>query len=402
MSHITFDQLRTELKATNVQIATLKEDLQVAEEDDKTNLQEQLNTAERRKEEIKNEVFNYLVSEDQLYAPSATNHAPSCELQEPYSQPVIVGDDRDTVIQSTETRDPGFAVTLPKRREGTPTMRIQQPKEYKKGEDFSTFSYRYKIFVASAGVPKHMQANMLLNNVDDETLQKLAPLIENLTVSEKGDLNILLAKCHEELFPLSEVRALRQQLTAGCTKQKDDEDVDSFACRLRSIANRAAYNSVSERSEVCLNAFLHGVNDELYDKILATPGAENDFEIAVSAGRKFEKMKRTRDSTSPLESQLTQVLRINDNTHRESGENRYRQHSSRGSRDTNRRSYQTDSRPRHNYSADSGADSSNHRTDRPATRGNSRRGRTENRTCFRCRQVGHIARNCTANLEHLN
>ena len=87
---------------------------------------------------------------------------------------------------------------------------------------------------------------------------------------------------------------------------------------------------------MCLNAFLHGVND---DKIQATPGAENDFEIAVSAVREFGKMKRTRDSTLPLESQTAQVLRINDNTHREGGVNRYRQHSPRRSRDTNRRSY---------------------------------------------------------------
>ena len=68
-------------------------------------------------------------------------------------------------------------------------MRVQQPKEYKKWEDFSTFSYRYKMFVDSARVPKSMQANLLLNNVDDNTLQKLAPMVEKLTDSEKADLN---------------------------------------------------------------------------------------------------------------------------------------------------------------------------------------------------------------------
>ena len=390
MSHLDLNQLRTDLKATNGQIATLKQELQEADVSLKPAIQVRLDQAEQKRVEITGQVVQFLESEDpvETASSSSANTAPPAQITT-NSEDVHDINDRDTVNVTIETRDSGFTSAPHTRREGTATMRVQQPKEYKKGDDFTTFSYRYKIFVATARVPKYMLANMLLNNVDNDTLQKLAPVVEKLTDGEREDLTTLLAKCHEELYPQSEVRALRQQLTAGCTKQEDEEDVDTFACRLRSIANRAAYNNISERSEACLNAFLHGVNDELYDKILATPGAEHDFEVAVSAGRKFEKMKRTRTPTAQIENQLA-VFRINDSSHREGGENGHAQ--SRGSRDSG-------SNYRHNQRANAGTDSSRghyNRTDRPT------RQRTETRTCFRCRQVGHIARNCNANRDHLN
>ena len=83
---------------------------------------------------------------------------------------------------------------------------------------------------------------------------------------------------------------MRQQLTSGGLVQADDEDVESFANRLRNIANRASYRNVQERLEVCLNAFLNGVKVEVCDhKLVAAPGAKNYFDIAVAAARKFEK-----------------------------------------------------------------------------------------------------------------
>ena len=396
MSHHDLNQLRTELKTTNGQIATLTQELGDAETEDKAAIQQQLDEAMKTKEDITVKVVEFLESEEHFAPPPIGNISEPAFLTGTHDSEISI--DITGQYNSPDTRDPGFAPALP-RREHLTRMRVQQPKEFKKGDDFSTFSYRYKIFVESACVPKNMQANLLLNNVDNETLQKLAPVVENLTDSEKEDLTTLLARCHEELYPLSEVRALRQQLTAGCTKQEEDEDVDTFASRLRSIANRAAYTRVSERSEACLNAFLHGVNDELYDKILATPGAENDFEIAVSAGRKFEKMKRTRTPTSQVDNQLA-VLRINESSRTE---NLDRPERSRGSRDMEPNP-PSRSQSHHNRDVGSGTNQGSRfrRTDRPNTGDYSRRNRTETRTCFRCRQVGHIARNCNANLEHLN
>ena len=393
--HNSLNELRQELKTTNGRIASLEQQILEAEEAGKTEIQEQLDAANEAKSDVAEKIMELLMSENLVL------HKPIKLANSPKPQAI-----EQEVAHSTEIRDSGF--TLP-----TTRMRVQQPREYKRGEDFSTFSYRYKMFVDSARVPKSMQANLLLNNVDDNTLQKLAPMVEKLTYSEKADLNILLAKCHEELYPLSEVRALRQQLTAGCTKQGEDEDVVSFASRLRNIANRAAYSNINERSEACLNAFLHGVNDELYDKILATPGAENDFEVAVSAGRKFEKMKRSRIPGTHLENQMT-VLKINDETSSENRGSNFRDERARGSRDIERndrnsrdqnteqgnsRDQYTEQRNSRNFNTGRYQRGTYGRTDRSSNR---YQNRPETRTCFRCHRVGHIARNCSINRDNLN
>ena len=193
--HNSLNELRQELKTTNGRIASLEQQILEAEEAGKTEIQEQLDAANEAKSDVAEKIMELLMSENLVL------HKPIKLADSPKPQAI-----EQEVAHSTEIRDSGF--TLP-----TTRMRVQQPREYKRGEDFSTFSYRYKMFVDSARVPKSMQANLLLNNVDDNTLQKLAPMVEKLTDSEKADLNILLAKCHEELYPLSEVRALRQQLT---------------------------------------------------------------------------------------------------------------------------------------------------------------------------------------------
>lgn len=350
--------LRTELKQTLSRIETLKQELiDVEDLNDKAAIEARIAEVEKTKSEIAGKVIALLESDEVLVeAPESVDMSP-LETTAKHEDIPIRFERMSLESKAAETRDPGFAAATSMQGEGATRMRVQQPREYKKGEDFSTFCYRYKIFVDSARVPRHMQANLLLNNVDDDTLQKLAPMVEKLPDTDKSDLNILLAKCHEELYPLSEVRALRQQLTAGNKKQEDAEDVDSFASRLRSIANRAAYSNVGERSEACLNAFLHGVSDELYDKILATPGAENDFEVAVSAGRKFEKMKRSRASNMQMDSQVLQI----------------KEDQSRGSRDKG---------------GDRNQDSEQN------AKNNQRGKRKETRTCYRCEKVGHIARNC--------
>ena len=94
--------------------------------------------------------------------------------------------------------------------------------------------------------------------VDDITLQKLMPIIDNLTNSERLDLKTLLEKCKETLYPKSEVRALRQQLTSARIMQEDGRDVEQFAANIRGVVNRAGYTSEAEKSEACLNAFLNG------------------------------------------------------------------------------------------------------------------------------------------------
>ena len=173
-------------------------------------------------------------------------------------------------------------------------VRLKQPKEYKTREDFSTFCYRLRIFLECNKTNSKYYVNVLLSCVDDITLQKLMPIIDNLTNSERLDLKTPLDTCKETLYPKSEVRALRQQLTSARIMQEDGRDVEQFAANIRGVVNRAGYTSEAEKSEACLNAFLNGLNSDIADKLFAAPGVENSFEVAVSTARKLEKMTSIR------------------------------------------------------------------------------------------------------------
>ncbi len=124
-------------------------------------------------------------------------------------------------------------------------IKLKQPKEYKNGEDFSTFGYRFQIFVESNKTDTSDYSNALLSCVDDITLQKLMPVVGKLTDREKRDIRVLLDRFREDLYPKSEMRALRQQLTSAKIVQTGEEEVEEFAAKIRSLVNRAGYISRS-------------------------------------------------------------------------------------------------------------------------------------------------------------
>ena len=145
----------------------------------------------------------------------------------------------------------------------------------------------------------------------------------------------------------------------------------------------------------------------LYDKVVAVPGAEEDFELAVDSARKFEKMRRTRtdSSVNGSSSEPLSVFRVEDGA--ESREERsstqeydrpwngsYNRSRSQGHR-FDRGGHQN-RRQAHDSLADRGRDSPQSRYN---TYNNRRRDsqRRETRTCYRCDVVGHIAVNCPTN-----
>ena len=264
-------------------------------------------------------------------------------------------------------------------------IKLKQPKEYKKGDDFATFGHRFQIFVESNRTDPSDYVNALLSCVDDVTLQKLMPALQCLKNGEKRNLKTLLDRCRETLYPQSEIRALRQQLTSAKIVQTGDEDVETFAARIRSVVNRAGYTTESEKSESCLNAFLNGLNADLADKLYAAPDVENSFEIAVSTARKLEKMKSLR--TSPELDHHASVFRVSQQP--------------RGSREQpqERSSEQQDLlNGISGYNRGGGTNNQSYRRGNTNQQGRSRgrRERNEDRTCYRCGVQGHIARFCRA------
>ena len=89
--------------------------------------------------------------------------------------------------------------------------------------------------------------------------------------------------------------------------------MEAFAARIRSVVNKAGYNTEEEKSESYLNAFLNGLNSDLVDKLYAAPDVEDNFEVAVSTARKLEKMQSLRKATTSTEADNTaHVFRVSE------------------------------------------------------------------------------------------
>ena len=287
------------------------------------------------------------------------------------------------------------------------TARIVPPKEYKYGENFTTWCSRFRRYLKIGNITNSNLCEILLNNVDDRTLEKLEPVAENLKRTERRDPDLFIPIFEQAMYPKSEIRAWRQQLTNGQLVQQTDEDVDSFASKIRSLAKKA-YSDPVERKEPCLNAFLNGMRDlTLYDKVVAVPGAEEDFELAVDSARKFEKMRRTRtDSTvNGSSSEQLSVFRVEEVAESREERSSIQEHNRPWNGSYNRshsqghrfdRGGHQNRRQAHDSLTGRGRDSPQSRYN---TYNNRRRDsqRRETRTCYRCDVVGHIAINCPTN-----
>ena len=282
------------------------------------------------------------------------------------------------------------------REETRISARMTAPKEYKHGEDFTTWCSRFRRYLRTSRIQRDDAFDLLLNNIDDRTLDKLEPVAERLSTDERRDPDLFIPIFEQTIYPKSDIRALRQKLTSGNTVQEDEEDVDTFAARIRSLAKRA-YSDPTDRHEPCLNVFLNGLKDEmLFDKVVSVPGAEDDFDLAVESAIKFEKLRRTtRKRTSELD-----VLRIsNSSTDQTAGGDLREDRNANRSDDRTpdrREQVQRDDFRRYNFRQNNSRFQNTNRG--RGAHGGSRSGqRGGSRQCFLCHERGHIVNDCPIN-----
>jgi hypothetical protein len=260
-------------------------------------------------------------------------------------------------------------------RDETPmTARFTAPKEYKHGDNFTIWCSRFRRYLRASRIQRDDAFELLLNHVDDRTLETLEPVADRLTTFEKRDPEKFIPIFEQAIYPKSDIRSLRQLMTNGNLIQEESEDVDTFASRVRSLAKRA-YNNPSERHEPCLNAFLNGMRDgNLFDKVISVPGAEDNFDLAVESARKFEKLRRTNRNFNQPEQDSFNVLRLNNNSNRDNP----RDERSQGNGDNRR------NRQGQNYGSNDTRNSNTRGSD--GNRGNNQTSgnRRENRTCYLC------------------
>ena len=296
------------------------------------------------------------------------------------------------------------------------TARITPPKEYTYGENFTTWCTRFRRYLTMANITNANAHFLLLNNVDDKTSEKLEGAADRLTAEEKIDPNLFIPIFEQVIYPSSETRVLRMELTQ--LTQNLGENVEDFASRIRNLASRA-YGNSAVKDECCLTTFLHGIQDN--DTKLDLMKAEVDsFDTAVTTAKKLERIGAAVNNSRPNLG-TGDVLRVDSNTPLNNSTARRQSYNHR-SEDFNNADRYNPRSGNSNYSRDQynpRSGNSNYSRDQYNSRsGNSRRDQynprfgdssyrrdhydprpanstwVERRTCFRCKEVGHIQRFC--------
>ena len=273
--------------------------------------------------------------------------------------------------------------------------RISPPKEYKHGDDFTIWCTRFRRYLSMSNVSGRGSLDLFLNCVDDRTSQKLDSTVERMTADEKCQPDLFIPICISILYPASESRALRLELTQ--LSQETDEDIEGFASRIRNIGARAYSDNLSAKDECCLTAFMHGIrNSDI--KVDVMKGEANSFEEAVSLATKFERIRASVDIKVADSTDLIDVLRVNNS--QQSQQTPVEQPTERSDRDNSQSHYRTprdSSSYRHNnyqnrnnqYRRPQANTSRNY----PNNRGYSNY--EETRNCWNCGEQGHLRRFCS-------
>ena len=175
--------------------------------------------------------------------------------------------------------------------------------KYKKGENFDRFCERFQEHVTLMRIQNDDLYLYFLQHVDDSTYSMLKPV--SLTGSEKRNPKLFCDKYTEIIYGEESV-ALKNELI-NC-KQAVDEDVTTFACKLREKAN-IAFADKDMANENCLLAFTRGVREK-YIKRKLNEANLKDLNKAIKLAKRLEKVEEMLNE----ETHLNPILKAATNT----------------------------------------------------------------------------------------
>ena len=199
------------------------------------------------------------------------------------------------VEQDEDAEFPGFEVVSPN---FVSALGVPRPACLKFGEDFRAFSRNFTDYcVLSIGTTKDQRLQLfLLAFVDERTKGILRDV--DLTLEEKQDAKIFLAKYADVLHPEYEKRSLRIELRL--LRQDSNEAVMDFAERVRGLSRRAygeEYSELKEESRCAV--FVDGLSSIGMKREILN-AAEHSFDHSVKLARHVE-MRETRVRDNEVE-----------------------------------------------------------------------------------------------------
>ena len=167
------------------------------------------------------------------------------------------------------------------------TAKPEKPPKFEKGQNFTRFAKRFREHVMLCNLQgTRLDLYMLSFIKCEQTWEKLQGL--NLADSEGVNINLLIKRYTDELFPPLEATATRAELLT--VKQNPGETVEQFCFRISDLASKAGYESSQSMEDSCLNSLITGATDpRVRERIL-----ENnirDYRAAVKIATQTERIR---------------------------------------------------------------------------------------------------------------
>ncbi len=164
-------------------------------------------------------------------------------------------------------------------------------RKFEKGDNFTRFAKRFKEHISLCGLQVSNLNLYFLSFINCEaTWEKLSNL--ELSPIEKSDIDCLIKRFSDEMFPPTEARAMRTELLA--LKQKSSETIEEFCFRINEIASKAAYDNSQMKDESSLQALslLAGVSNSKIKEELLKRDVSN-YQDATKLAIKTERIINT-------------------------------------------------------------------------------------------------------------
>ena len=271
-----------------------------------------------------------------------------------------------------------------------PAIRLQKPPTFSKGDNFTYFADRFKQHVKLGKISTPDLDLYLLQLIQCQTThRKLSAASRKLDAESKADVDKLITAFTNELYPRCEAQALSARLLA--LRQKPNEEMQDFISRIEEVASKAVYESPDVMDRFSLQALLGGITStKTKEKILQDDTAT--FEEAAKIALKAERIEIaiSGSANSQNNEEDMGVFQVSYNKNLALG----------GERSSHFQSIQPQQNPHQSgnqYGNNQGF--SHPRYNNPGIPRATRRD-FSNIECFKCGELGHIARFCRTQLPY--
>ena len=176
-------------------------------------------------------------------------------------------------------------------------IKLQKPPTFNQGDNFIRFCKRFREHALLSGAHGLGIDRYFLSYINCEsTWDKLQKL--KFTVIEQNDIDELIKRCTDELFPPAHAWTTRAQLLT--MKQSETETIEEFCSKLEELACKSGYESDIEKDKCCLQTLVMGAREQAVKIKLLESGCTKYDEAVKLAVNTERILAMAGDHTDPV------------------------------------------------------------------------------------------------------